>query len=119
MHQGRTRAGIDCIGLLIEVGKALGKPVLDLQGYSRWPDGTELKRMMGENPSVQELPQAQMQESDVLLFWITHKGYPQHTGILGQRGRSLLHTHQGAGKVLEERMTDWWEKRIDSVWRVL
>ena len=38
LHQGRTRTGIDCAGLLVETAKHFDLPYEDLQGYGRSPD---------------------------------------------------------------------------------
>jgi hypothetical protein len=51
LHQGRTRAGLDCIGLVLNVGWTLGflPREYDVQGYRRTPDGrlfAECDRML-------------------------------------------------------------------------
>ena len=38
-HQGRTRAGLDCAGLIIRTAHDLGLSEFDLADYGRLPDG--------------------------------------------------------------------------------
>ena len=45
-HQGRSRYGIDCIGLLICAGRDLGIPIEDIHAYERTPRAHDLARML-------------------------------------------------------------------------
>jgi cell wall-associated NlpC family hydrolase len=38
-HQGRTRQGVDCAGLVVLVGRGLGLADYDTQAYGRRPEG--------------------------------------------------------------------------------
>ncbi len=41
-HQGRSRQGVDCIGLLVVVARGFGLEVLDRTDYARDPSSVEL-----------------------------------------------------------------------------
>lgn len=107
-HQGRIRAGIDCIGLAIAVCQDLGLGDFDFQGYSREPDGVTLLREIEKICT----PTQEYQPGDLLIFRI--RKYPQHCGLVtelaGQLG--LIHAYQSIGKVAEHALTDWWVERI-------
>ena len=118
-HQGRDHNGIDCIGFLLQIIEHAGWVPNDFIEYSRWPDGTELLRHIRRNTDcIQEITVSEMTEADMPLFWIRRPGFPQHGAILGQRGRTLIHTHALAGRILEEPFTHWWHKRISNVFRI-
>ena len=73
-HQGRTRAGIDCIGLVIAVAHDLGLTDYDFTGYGRVPDGKALRATMCEQ---MDLLSTEPQLGDVLLLRFDRN--PLHT----------------------------------------
>lgn len=108
VHQHRTHGiGVDCVGLVIGVARALGlvAPDFDFGGYSRQPDGTLLSVCDAHMTRIQR---ADMQPGDVLVLAI--RDQPQHMGILGDYvhgGLSIIHAYQpagGGGRVIETRL---------------
>ncbi len=104
-HQGRLPGhGLDCAGLLIVVARALGivPADFDINGYSRWPDGT-LLRWCEEH--MQRVPEI---EFGAVLALATRE-HPQHLGIVGDYvhgGWSLIHACNAAHppRVIETRL---------------
>lgn len=104
-HQGRTPGhGMDCAGLLIVVARALGivPADFDINGYSRWPDGT-LLRWCEEH--MQRVPEIEL---GAVLALATRE-HPQHLGIVGDYvhgGWSLIHACNAAHppRVIETRL---------------
>lgn len=100
-HQGRTRHGIDCAGLIVCVGLDLGLfreiPPAD---YPRRPNGTFLPRMRASE--LTEIRPGEAQPGDVLAF--TTQAEACHCGILAELyGQpSVVHAHVGRRKVCEE-----------------
>lgn len=47
-HQGRSRAGTDCGGLLLMVGRDLKVTTLEVLGYSPNPDGATFERLLNK-----------------------------------------------------------------------
>ena len=53
LHQGRTRHGLDCVGLVIRVAHDLGLSDYDIDHYARAPSGRMMARVLaGELPAV-------------------------------------------------------------------
>lgn len=112
LHQGRNRHGVDCIGLLLVVGWALGLSEYDVKGYGRIPNAgflqAECDRLMVRIPSDE------VQPADVYLMRFTRD--PQHLGIATDRG--LLHAWGGAGRVTETVMPHSWRVRVVQAYRI-
>lgn len=113
-HQGRMRAGLDCIGLALAVCRDLGLGDFDFQGYSREPDGITL---------IQEIEKVctlthRYQLGDLLVFRI--RKFPSHCGIVTDlfEGPGLIHAYQSIGKVAEHALTEWWVERIVGAYRL-
>lgn len=109
-HQGRTRDGVDCVGLIISVARdaalvdeeALQRIERQTAGYGRYPIGGSLKAALdAELTSV-----ASPQPGDVVLLRLA--GELRHVGIVGEHpagGYSLIHSNSVAPrKVIEHVM---------------
>ncbi len=85
VHQGRVKgAGVDCAGLVICVGHALGLTEFDADGYARLPDGWRLMALCEahmDRIGVDEIAPGDV----VLLRW---RRYPQHVAIVGDASAS-------------------------------
>ncbi len=105
-HQGRTRFGVDCVGLLIVVAHDLGLTDYDVSGYSRVPHSgflaDECERMMQRIATVERKP------GDVVL--LRFKREPQHLALITDRG--FVHAYAGSGRVIETAMPPAWVNRI-------
>lgn len=100
-HQGRTRHGIDCIGLPVVVALGLGLiDAMPAANYPRRPDGTFLARFRASG-LIEILPN-QVQSGDVLVF--TAGTMACHSAILAELyGQpSVIHAHAAGRKVREE-----------------
>ena len=55
LHQGRSRLGVDCVGLLIMVARGIGISDYDVSGYPRVPSSdflrAECERLMRRIPA--------------------------------------------------------------------
>jgi len=114
-HQGRLKGiGVDCIGLLIGVGKKLGLITYDYIAYSRYPDGVTLRREISRE--FIEINIRDVKVGDIWLYWLDKKSKaPQHVGIITDYG--FVHTYADVGKVVEHRLTKAWKKRIVAAFR--
>lgn len=105
-HQGRVKGvGVDCVGLVICVGKELGYASSDFNytGYSRMPDGRVLSEQLGMHLKLIE--REEMQPGDVVC--VAFDIYPQHVGIIGDYrhgGLSIIHAAGKHKKVIETRL---------------
>lgn len=112
-HQGRLKGvGVDCIGLVVGVARALGMAATDRPGYARTPDGETLTAAL--DAQMRRIKAADA--GDVLLLRI--RRLPQHVGFLGEGG-TLIHAHSGADKVVETPMTDRWWERVVAAYRFI
>lgn len=104
-HQGRTRAGIDCAGLLVCVARDVGIAVDgDQSGYSRTPDGASLKQALDSFGT----PVDAFQPGDFLLM--RFDAQPQHIAIVTDVG--IIHSYLSARRVVEHGLSDDWRARI-------
>lgn len=110
-HQGRTRAGIDCAGLVVKVGKELGILDYDTTNYQRRMHGQDFLRHFQEHMDQKVV--AEVLPGDVLLF--RDKQFPCHSTIVGERnGLTIIHAHALQRSVIEERLDqgDWMVRRV-------
>lgn len=105
-HQGRDRdTGVDCIGLVIVVAKALNlvDAAFDVSGYSRVPDGSSLMRLASANMTRTTLAEAKA--GDILV--VSFGAEPQHFAILYDHpngGLGIIHAAMRNRKVIENRL---------------
>jgi cell wall-associated NlpC family hydrolase len=111
-HTGRSRRGLDCVGLLLcschDVGVLTG---YDHTSYSAvMPAGT-LRHVLSKFCDVVT---GEPQAGDVLLY--KFGGLEQHTAVFTGEG-TIVHAFQDAGVVAEHSMTGAWKKHT-SAWRL-
>jgi cell wall-associated NlpC family hydrolase len=111
-HRGRTRSGIDCVGLLISVGKELGlHDYPDDVGYRRLSTGSDLIKPFVEH--CDRIPDLnKLRSGDILIMRDTL--FPQHVVMVADdSGRlSIVHATVHRGAVVEESFTDDWRRKI-------
>lgn len=115
VHAGRSRTGIDCIGLLIVVAHALGLMDYDFRNYARLVNPDVLRA--GLEQFCDLAPPGPLLAGDVVVFRIL--GVAQHVGIVGQGGPEpmLIHTYDSAGRVSEHPLDAFWMRKIVAVYR--
>lgn len=103
-HQGRTRSGIDCAGLIVLVGNTLNLINYDYMSYTRHTNQDKFlqhfRMVLKEKPLHQRLP------GDVLLF---RDGVQScHSAIYAPifNGPGIIHAYAGRRKVVHEPMTE-------------
>lgn len=119
VHQGRHElAGLDCIGLLVVIGRRLGCDVPDDAAYGRVPNGeqllSEMRRYLLAEPVGTPPRAGHMVALRVGLN-------PHHVGVIADYrhgGLSLIHGNSKAGGVVEHRLTPDWAAAIVELYRV-
>ena len=109
-HQGRSTAGLDCLGLIVRTAQDCGIPVVDQFGYSRQPDGKQLKAEL----DAQLICIAEPEPGAVLLM--RFEANPQHVALMADGG-DIIHAYATARKVVRHRLDDIWARRIVAVYR--
>ena len=102
-HLGRTRRGVDCVGLVICVAHALQLTDYDTRNYARRPNIREFVREFKHNMDRIDLKNSG--HGHVLLT--REIRYPAHCGIIevDEYGRRwLIHAYQPFGKVVRESL---------------
>jgi cell wall-associated NlpC family hydrolase len=122
-HQARVKhVGVDCAGLPICTGRALGcfPADMDVVGYARSPDGVSLLAYCDQ--WMKRIEPAEMDVGDVIV--IRFELDPQHLGIVGDYpggGFSMIHalgTADGRGRVVEHRLDEGTLERLVAVYRM-
>jgi cell wall-associated NlpC family hydrolase len=105
-HQGRSRYGLDCSGLVVVAYRMAGYEIEDVNGYGRepWRDG--LRAAVEKNFPVVVTDEGH--PGDVILFRIKHE--PQHLALQTETG--MIHAYGVTGCVCEMGLDDRWTKRI-------
>ena len=112
-HQGRARGvGVDCLGLVIGVMRALGLTALDFDvtGYGREP----LNGLLRQGLEQHLLAGINEPGAVALVRWFRE---PQHVGILTADG-TLLHSYSAAGGCVEHRYSESWRQRTIAYYRL-
>lgn len=114
-HQGRSRTGIDCIGLpvcLLRLRGQLPEDFSDNACYGRAPNTSEfidtVRRFCVEI--------ARPENGCLLVFKWPDAKYPSHVAILD--GPHMLHAYERVGKVIRHSYGQPWLRLTHSVYRL-
>jgi hypothetical protein len=116
-HQGRTSAGLDCVGLLICIAHTIGLSTFDTIQYSNRPNVNEFTREIIRSGCVQ-IPISSVGNGDILR--LTSHGWPVHLAIfeIDDNGNMwYIHAYLPHKKVTRDPMTPEVWARVSSVWR--
>lgn len=111
VHQGRSPVGIDCAGLLIMVGTALGFAPEDMFGYRRSPDGKTFREHIFKQTAFEPQPRP----GSIGLF--REARFPTHCGIFAEQdgNLTLIHAYMPYGRVVEEPFLHDWPQKLVAV----
>lgn len=115
-HQGRSRHGVDCAGLVCLSLRAIGREVIDKEAYGREPLGDGLRQQLALN--FEPVARESMQVGDIVLM--RFRGEPSHVAIIADYvygGFSLVHAYAQVRKCVEHRLDSEWEGYIVEVFR--
>jgi cell wall-associated NlpC family hydrolase len=113
LHQGRTREGVDCVGLLVAVLREVGYQPIDSLNYTFRAKSDVLMQHLATECDQQ--PVGAQQPGDVLVFSMRGEA-PYHVGLLTERG-TIIHALGIAGKVVEHQYDASWQQRTRRVYR--
>lgn len=110
--RGRTRSGIDCVGLLLVVGRDAGLDLQDTEKqYLRTPDAELFKQMIRDQSRPGEINCIQTGSILMLRQGMT----PCHCGIAVKNGSvvNVVHASMEYRKVLIEPLSKFYNLIID------
>lgn len=118
-HQGRSRKGVDCAGLVIEIAKDVRGSHFDKRDYPRHASDETMLRLCEQHLARVRIGDAR--PGDAMVFAFEHQ---RHIGIVGDYvfgGLSLIHAYlppgKVVGKVVETRLDDKWLARARGCFR--
>jgi cell wall-associated NlpC family hydrolase len=101
-HLGRSREGLDCIGLVLLAARDCGIDAPDPGAYAREPSSQRLRQELAQ--VLDEVPLAAARPGDVLVFNLGL--YAGHIGIRAEhpdyRVPSVIHAYAPRRRVVEE-----------------
>lgn len=103
---GRDRLGVDCVGLLVNVGRACGYTIRDTIEYSFSPEPAKfIDLVYGQTNAADP---NDLRVGNLLLF--RQSVFPMHTGILSKDhyGRlSVINANAIERRVVEQPLAKW------------
>jgi len=115
-HRGRSKFGIDCIGLMVKAMQAGGIVMRDRVDYGRepWNDGLEKELLNHFGEAVNHPPKA----GDIALILMPNNPAPSHIGLIGELNGRLTLIHSASElNVCEHDLSEDWLKRIVARYR--
>lgn len=114
-HQGRSREGVDCIGLPVCVRAGLGLPAMDASGYARQTTDSEMLSYCRAN--MVEVDRSAIAPGDLL---VQVNGMVRHMAIVADYlhgGLSIVHAWLPARRVVEQRLDENFMKAVRGCFR--
>lgn len=111
-HQGRSRSGVDCIGLFGAVGRELGVEVDLPSNYTHDPDPKTM--LVGLRALFGEIPLKQATAGDFVTMRYNAKNI--HLGLLTDKG--VIHASAYFRAVVEHSLDEEWKRRIEYAFRL-
>lgn len=115
-HQARVKGlGVDCAGVVIEVGKALGLLDYTEQGYARQPNPERMGSLLEEHL-------VRIDKEDVMpgdIYWMRFIE-PMHLAIateLGDGRTGVIHAYSNIGRCVEHGLDGKWSRRVVRCYR--
>lgn len=101
-HQGRSRSGVDCVGLVVLVARNVGLEPEDVTGYARRQDGRALLRHLHKQLEIRSTTNWKIGNIGVFK----ESAFPIHVGFLSSREGvpTVIHAHARRRQVIEEAL---------------
>jgi cell wall-associated NlpC family hydrolase len=111
LHQGRTRNGLDCIGLVIAALTKVGVVFYEEPPtYARLPHGDSLLApLRGYCTEVTKIEPG-------LVGAIRFRREVTHVGLI--TGQTIIHAYEGARRAVEHSYDQRWQKLTVCLWRL-
>lgn len=111
VHQGRSRHGVDCIGLLLVVCRSLGLSDYEVTGYGTAPNADFMRAECDRLMTRVAAPEI----GDVILFRLSRNLLH---AMIWSADRRVIHAWAAAGHVVEVGFPVAWLRRVAAAYRV-
>lgn len=111
-HQGRILGvGLDCVGVILHVGKKINVELFDVRGYAQMPVNKILEKSFRDQHALEEIDPKEAKKGDIFLMKFLTEA--QHAAVYtGPEEDTVIHAFQRIEKVCEHGMNNFWKKRI-------
>jgi cell wall-associated NlpC family hydrolase len=116
-HQGRTKAGTDCVGVVLWAGKCTGliPTAFELPAYTLPPAPHLFDEYL---PKFADKVEGERRLGDIVVLAAKPGGKPRHLGIVSERGLVWMDRTASVGRVSECRLDSQMAACIVGVWRM-
>lgn len=114
-HRGRSKAGVDCAGLVMGVAQELALCPVPVTGlYGRTPPGDYVLQLCERFLVRVERRPPGLALGDVALLWGIDRGVGRHFAIMGEvhGQQTMIHAFSKHGKVVEHYWDSFWRGRF-------
>ena len=114
VHQGRSKKGIDCIGLIVETARGVGLPIPPIpNNYTANPTSDMLLSACALNLQQAADP-TKLLPGSIAVLWGFERGAAQHFAIVGVHALkpTMIHAFSKHRKVVEHGWDAFWMKRF-------
>ncbi len=116
LHQGRSREGVDCVGLPIVCVQKLRGMDVALPDYRRASTDDTMVQMCRQY--LQPIALADMRPGDVIVLGFERQRHMAMLGDYPGGGLSMIHAYLPNRKVVEARLDTVWAGRIVAAFRI-
>ncbi len=111
LHLQRSSRFMDCVGLIIVIGRKFNLGDYTREDYDRIPDPVQMEAELKSR--LDQIPIIEAKPGDI--YWLSFARVPRHVGIIGEYehgGQTLIHSYAEMGRVVEHRIDHKWRRRI-------
>lgn len=111
-HQGRSRMGVDCAGVVAKVAHDLAISMYDCVNYPRRSQGNEFLNHFREHLVEKSPVNHEPKPGDVAVF--AEPKFPCHSGVITEKAGKLyvVHAHVNRRMVVEEPLDPHWRSKL-------
>lgn len=126
MHQQSLKGvGVDCVGVILGVGRELGLLEISPQewapfaAYTRQPNPARMRKAMRRFLREDPTPADQLPGLGSIGWFGWRAELPMHLAIVAEfEGRpTMIHAFEHMGKCVENTIDEIWRSRVDSWWQ--
>lgn len=114
-HRGRTRLGLDCIGMVICAMRQCGIEPLKQLGLRDVPYGRQASPELIQAIEAHLEPAPGRIPGALGLFRFYGEQWPRHVGLITENG-NVIHCNAKHGGVMEHGLRAQWSRWLHSVW---